>query len=479
MDIINFCLFLGLGAIIGALTTATVYRVRVASLHARSQYLDEASADISAKLGDAETELTSARSEVSRLLERVRHFEAKVAEQAELQKTMEVKLAEQFKVLSADALKRNTEQFTSQFSVTAQALLEQLQGKSQSHIDGGHKLLDNLGRSIAEKLTEVDRTVKTLTTLRAEGEAELKTQLSQLLSINQVISGETSKLSNALSNSRVQGVWGEQQLQNVVEAAGMTRYCDYGVQCSATNEEGASVRADMVVQLPNGFHVVVDAKTPTKAFSEAMNAPTATDRKAKLNELTQSLRNHIRTMSKRDYPAFFRPALEYTIVFLPSDSVFLAAIETDPELLRFAEDNKVVLTTPLSLVAFLRAVACGWTKVQIQENAADIQQLGKELFDRLSKFMDGFSEVGQNLEKVVKVYNKAVGTSRNLNATRKKFAQLGTGDPKSVDPGEELPCSVRIIETDAEDLRGAFDRVATAARPEKQATERDDSENAS
>ena len=93
--------------------------------------------------------------------------------------------------------------------------------------------------------------------------------------------------------------------------------------------------------------------------------------------------------------------------------------------------------------------------------------------------MDGFSEVGQNLEKVVKVYNKAVGTSRNLNATRKKFAQLGTGDPKSVDPGEELPCSVRIIETDAEDLRGAFDRVATAARPEKQATERDDSENAS
>lgn len=479
MDILNLCLFLGLGAVIGALTTATFYRVQLASHRARAQYLDETHLELSTKLGETEAELNSARSEVSRLVERVRHFEDKVAEQLAQYNAMEQKLTDQFKVISADALKRNTEQFTSQFSVTAQALLEQLQGKSQSHIDGGHKLLDNLGRTIAEKLTEVDRTVKTLTTLRAEGEAELKTQLSQLLSINQVISGETSKLSNALSNSRVQGVWGEQQLQNVVEAAGMTRYCDYGVQCSAFNIDGSSIRADMVVRLPNGFRVVIDAKTPTKAFSEAMSAPTATDRTAKLTELTQSLRNHIKTMAKRNYPSFFAPALEYTIVFLPSDSVFLAAIENDPEILRYAEDNKVVLTTPLSLVAFLRAVACGWTKVQVQENASEIQELGRELFDRLTIFMDHFSDIGGNLEKAVKMYNKAVGTSRNLNATRRKFAELGAGDSSLVEPSEELSCSVRIIETDAEDLRGAFNRVSTAVQGNLSPDDQDESDKAS
>jgi DNA recombination protein RmuC len=357
-----------------------------------------------------------------------------------------------FKNLSTEALKSTTEQFSLQFNSTAKALLEQMQGTNKSQIESGHKLLDTLGRSISEKLVEVDRTVKDLEKLRIAGDTEIKKQIEQLVSVNQVIGSETSKLSSALSNSRVQGIWGERQLRNVVEAAGMVEYCDFSVQSAGTSADGASGRADMLVRLPNGLRVAIDAKTPTKAFLEAIEAPNGTARATKMKELATSLRGHIRTMAKRDYPKLFAPALEYTLVFLPSESLFLAAVEEDPELLSFAESQKVVLTTPLSLIAFLRAVSCGWTQVRVQQNASEIQRLGKELFERQQRFMERFGAVGRGLESAVRSYNDAVGTSRQLNATRRKFAELGTGASEQVEDTEEVTSSVRIIETSVPDV---------------------------
>ena len=453
MDILNLCIFAGLGALFGSLVAAALYRSSVAALNARGHYQEQTIAELSAELTQAQHELEFSRDEVSRLSERARHYESKIAEQVQHFQEMEAKLTTTFKALSSEALRSNTEQFSTQFTTTARALLEQMQGSNRTQIDSGHKLLDNLGRCIADKLTEVDKTVKDLEKLRIAGDTEIKKQIEQLLTINHVISGETSKLSSALSNSRVQGVWGERQLRNVVEVAGMVEYCDFSVQYGASSADGEQARADMVVKLPNGLKVVIDAKTPTKAFLEALEAPNGTGRSAKMKELVSAVRGHIRAMAKRDYPAIFSPALEYTLIFLPSESIFLAAMEEDPELLKFAEEHKVVLTTPLSLIAFLRAVSSGWTQVRVQQNAGEIQKLGTELFERMQRFMDRFASVGKGLENVVKGYNEAVGTSRQLNATRRKFAELGAGDPDLVEACEEISSGVRIIETDHADVR--------------------------
>jgi DNA recombination protein RmuC len=452
MDILNTCIFAALGALFGALITAVYYRSSVASLRARSELEERMIAELSANYESAQYELGTAREEVSRLVERVQHYEERISEQHQYFQEVEGKLSSMFKSLSAETLKSTTEQFSSQFNSTAKALLEQMQGTNKSQIESGHKLLDTLGRSISEKLVEVDRTVKDLEKLRIAGDTEIKKQIEQLVSVNQVIGNETSKLSSALSNSRVQGVWGERQLRNVVEAAGMVEYCDFSVQCAATALDGSSARADMLVRLPNGLRVAIDAKTPTKAFLEAIDAPNGSVRAAKMKELAAALRGHIRAMAKRDYPKMFAPALEYTLVFLPSESLFLAAVEEDSELLSYAESQKVVLTTPLSLIAFLRAVSCGWTQVRVQQNASEIQRLGKELFERQQRFMERFGAVGRGLENAVRSYNDAVGTSRQLNATRRKFAELGTGASEQVEDTEEVTSSVRIVETSLPDV---------------------------
>ena len=280
--------------------------------------------------------------------------------------------------------------------------------------------------------------------------------------------GEASKLSQALTNSRVQGVWGELQLRNVVEAAGMNPYCDFFTQEHASTEGASSVRPDMRVRLPNNLNVLIDAKSPTKAFIEAINAGDSQQRRAKMRELTSSLRGHIRTMAKRNYPAHFPPALEYTLVFLPSESLFVAAIEEDGELLAFAESHKVILTTPLSLIAFLRAVACGWTNVKVQANAEDIQRLGKELFERMNRFYDRFANLGAGIDVVVRAYNDTAATGRTLSATRRKFAELGTGDASAILAPEEVTTQVRIVDKTSEELRYISEQGAIRSSPHSQ-----------
>jgi DNA recombination protein RmuC len=200
---------------------------------------------------------------------------------------------------------------------------------------------------------------------------------------------------------------------------------------------------------------------------EALNAADSAQRKAKMKELTGALRNHIRAMAKRNYPAHFAPALEYTLVFLPSESLFVAAVEEDGELLAFAENNKVILTTPLSLIAFLRAVACGWTNVRVQTNAEEIQRLGKELFERMNRFYDRFADLGKGIDAVVRSYNDTAATGRTLTATRKKFAELGSGDVAAVVAPEEVVTEVRIVSKTPEELRqiARQDQITELIRP--------------
>ena len=446
-------LFAGLGASLGAATMWSIARAKLAALSTQAFLHEDHARDLSMRLAEAQETATTLREETSRQRERLSHYEARVREQMEHFASLEEKLTTTFKSLSSESLKTTTEQFSTHFNATARALLEQVNGNARAQVDSGHKLLDSIGRSIWDKLGEVDRSVKEIEKLRISGDAELRKQIDHLSRLNEFVGGEASKLSQALTNSRVQGVWGELQLRNVVEAAGMLPYCDFFTQEHASTEGTASVRPDMRVRLPNNLNVLIDAKSPTKAFIEALNAGDSQQRRAKMRELTAALRGHIRTMAKRNYPHHFAPALEYTLVFLPSESLFVAAVEEDSDLLTFAEGHKVILTTPLSLIAFLRAVACGWTNVKVQTNAEEIQRLGKELFERMNRFYDRFADLGRGIDSVVRAYNDTAATGRTLTSTRKKFAELGAGQVSAVSQPDEVLTEVKVVNKSAEDLR--------------------------
>ena len=446
-------LFGGLGVLVGAATMWAIARARLVALTTQAFLHEERAHDLSTQLTDAQELVATLREETSRQRERLTHYEARIREQTQHFSSLEEKLTTTFKALSSESLKATTDQFSVHFNNTARALLEQVNGQAKAQVDSGHKLLDSIGRSIWDKLGEVDKSVKEIEKLRISGDAELRQQIDHLSRLNEFVGGEASKLSQALTNSRVQGVWGELQLRNVVEAAGMAPYCDFFTQEHAATEGASSVRPDMRVRLPNNLNVLIDAKSPTKAFIEAIGAGDSTQRRAKMRELTSSLRGHIRTMAKRNYPAHFPPALEYTLVFLPSESLFVAAVEEDAGLLAFAEGHKVILATPLSLIAFLRAVACGWTNVKVQSNAEEIQRLGKELFERMNRFYDRFSDLGKGIEAVVHSYNDTAATGRTLTSTRKKFAELGTGDAARISPPDEIVTDVRVVDRSPEELR--------------------------
>lgn len=456
-------LFGGLGVLVGAVAMWTVARAKLAALTTQAFLHEETSRNLSLQLSEAHETTATLREETSRQRERLTHYEARIREQILHFSSLEEKLTTTFKALSSESLKATTDQFSAHFNATARALLEQVNGQAKAQVDSGHKLLDSIGRSIWDKLGEVDKSVKEIEKLRISGDAELRKQIDHLSRLNEFVGAEASKLSQALTNSRVQGVWGELQLRNVVEAAGMTPYCDFFTQEHAAGEGTSSVRPDMRVRLPNNLNVLIDAKSPTKAFIEALNATDTQQRRAKMRELTTSLRGHIRTMAKRNYPAHFAPALEYTLVFLPSESLFVAAVEEDAELLAFAEGHKVILTTPLSLIAFLRAVSCGWTNVKVQSNAEEIQRLGRELFERMNRFYDRFADLGKGIDAVVRSYNDTAATGRTLTATRKKFAELGTGEVAAIQAAEEITTDIKVVDKGPEELRRMTERQTNAS----------------
>jgi DNA recombination protein RmuC len=442
---------LGSSAVTGLFCT---YRTSLRSRQLREQlrhlelHLSEADATIDeqrAIISLTQRDLQSAREDGVRLTERLAQQDLRIKEQMAVYRNAEEQLAVAFKALASDALKSNTEQFSHQFSETARALLEQLGGSSRMQVESGHKLLQTIGASIAEKISEVDKSVKEIEKTRISTDAELKKQLEVITAQSERVGTEAARLHNALTNNRVQGEWGQIQLRNLVERAGMLEYCDFDEQVSEMSENGR-LRPDLIVRLPNQLRVVVDAKAPTKGFSEALREPDAKLQQAKLKEVADTIKRHVRDMAARDYPSQFSPALEYTLVFLPNESVFYGALSADPEILSFAEERKVIITTPLSLLAFLRTVACGWTQVRIQENALEIQQLGKELYRRMQRFMVSFAKVGKGLDNAVRSFNDAVGTSRNVGVSLRRFQALGAGDGTEPLEVEEVAEATRIIE---------------------------------
>jgi DNA recombination protein RmuC len=347
-----------------------------------------------------------------------------------------------FKALSADALARNNQAFLE----LARATLAQTQEAARGDLEMRQQAIVELVAPVRSSLDKVDSQIQELEKARAGAYAALHEQVHSLVETQSQLRAETGKLVTALRTPGVRGRWGEIQLRRVVEMAGMLDHCDFVTQAAVDSEEGR-LRPDLLVRLPAGKIIVVDAKTPLDGYLQAIEAPDEQTRKARLADHSRQVRAHLVALGRKSYWEQFDHAPEFAVLFLPGECFFSAALESDPSLIEFGVGQNIILATPTTLIALLRAVAYGWRQENLAQNAAEISALGKDLFKRLSDMGDHWNKMGKALERAVEAYNAAVGSlEARVMVTARKFADLKTA-PLGVEIAELEPVekSVRAV----------------------------------
>jgi DNA recombination protein RmuC len=351
------------------------------------------------------------------------------------------RLKAEFAELSASALRASSDDFLK----LAQQSFEKLHEKSAGDLTSRQQAIDLVVKPLKESLEKVDAKINELEQKRALAYGELGQQLASLNTAQQRMQTETTKLSSALSTTRTAGTWGEVQLRRVVELAGMMEHCDFDTQKVYSDESGRN-RPDLVVSLPGGQFVAVDAKAPTEAFREAAAAADPALRDAKLREHAAKVRGHIEALASREYWAKIQPSPEYVVLFLPGDSFLSAAIESDPSIMDRAISQRVLLATPMTLIALLKAAAYGWKQEAVSRSAEEVSKLGRELYDRISVFAGHMGATAKGLSAAVNSFNKAIGSfEQSLMPGARKFEALGAKGAKELEDLDRVEVEVRDV----------------------------------
>lgn len=472
MDMFSCLVFLCVGVGVGAAAAWFVFRAKIgaAAAAARSESesrlavlqerLDgaerragEARGAIDLKegtIGELQARVTALREERSELETRLEKEREAATEKLDLLNQAQARLAEAFKALSSDALKSNNQSFLD----LAKATLEKYQESARSDLEKRQQAIDQLMKPVRESLQQFDSKIQDIEKTREGAYEGLRQQVKSLADTQSQLRSETANLVKALGTPRVRGRWGEIQLKRVVEMAGMLAYCDFQEQQSVNTEEGR-LRPDLVVKLPGGKNIVVDAKAPLAGYLEAIDATDDRVRDERLADHARNVREHLAKLGRKSYWDQFQPAPEFVVLFLPGETFFSAALQKDPTLIESGVDERVILATPTTLIALLKAVAYGWRQERLAENAREISDLGKELYKRISDMSGHFAEVGKGISKAADSYNKAVGSlEARVLVSARRFQQLeatGTHDDiPQPDPVEVSPRRLQAPELDAE-----------------------------
>jgi DNA recombination protein RmuC len=379
-------------------------------------------AELHSALREAETAkaATAARSEELR---------RGVEEQRALLQQAQDVLTDAFRSLAADALSRNNDQFLA----LARENLTALEARALADLDTRQKAIEGVVLPVKESLQKMDEQLRAIESTRGQAYAALSTQLESLAQTHSALRSETANLVKALRSPAVRGRWGEIQLRRVVEMAGMLEHCDFLEQRSYEGPEG-KLRPDLRVLLPGGKNVIVDAKAPLQAYLDSLEAPTDEARLARLKDHARQVREHMARLAAKSYWDYLKPSPEFVVLFLPGETFFSAALEQDSSLIEQGVNQRVILATPTTLIALLRAVAYGWRQEQLADNAQRISELGKEVYDLLAATTASIGGLGAALRNCVEKYNRAAGSLElRVLPTARRFKELG------VSVKEEIP----------------------------------------
>jgi DNA recombination protein RmuC len=363
------------------------------------------------------------------------------AERLQAHDRVEARLRETFQALSAEALHTNNRAFLD----LAESRLREARIEAAADLDARKHGVEQLLAPLARTLEQVDREIKESERHRVETTATLIQRIASLDTTGQELRSQTGRLVDALKRPGVRGRWGELQLKRVIELAGMVEHCDFEEQTTITSgDTDRRMRPDVIVRLPGGKHVVIDAKAPLDAYLKALDAPDETARQALLADHAKQVRTHVSQLAAKGYAAYVHPSPDFVVMFLPGEMFFSAALEQDSSLIEFGVEQRVIPASPTTLIALLRAVAYGWQQQAMEENARKISELGRNLYESVRVLGGHFDALGTRLKSSLEAYNQAVGSLEgNVLIKARRFKDLhaanGGEEIKPLEPIDRVP----------------------------------------